>query len=643
MCGVAGIVSLGEADRARVRRMCDVMAHRGPDGVGYHDAENVSMGMRRLAILDPVGGNQPTYNEDGTVVAVFNGELYNFPELREQLLARGHRLSGRGDSECLVHLYEEFGDDLVYHLRGMFAFAIWDAMRQRLLLARDRVGKKPLYWRDDGTSLSFASELKGLVVDPQDRREVDPVALHHYLTYQYVPAPWSIYQGINKLPPGSRLVWRAGTLSEDRYWSLDFTPRPAAGERDEAARLRDLLLEATRVRMVADRPVGAFLSGGIDSSAVVAAIARAGGVERIHTFCVGFEDERFDERSHARAVARLYGTDHHELVVTAEMLDVLPMLAWHFDEPFADSSAIPSYFVARLSSAYSTVVLNGDGGDECFGGYLRYSVMDRAGRIKLPAPIRASCGAVGGMLLQRAPDRHTARRVGHALRHLSVNRADQRYARLMSYFRPEQKYAIYSDVMREAVAAVDSDELVLALFGASNADSDAGRAMEADVNSYLPGDLLAKVDITTMANSIEARSPFLDHNLMQWAAGLPTRFKVRGGETKRLLRSAVHSWLPEELVDRPKKGFGVPMAQWLRGDLRELARDVLTDHTARSRGYFRPQAVAGLLARHDAGEDHAVRIWALIQLELWQRVCVDACGAAAALHRAADCAANESR
>jgi asparagine synthase (glutamine-hydrolysing) len=622
MCGVAGIVSLVPPDGDEVRRMCDAMVHRGPDGEGYHQDSRAALGMRRLAIIDVGGGGQPFYNEDRTVVAVFNGELYNFRELRADLSRRGHRFNSDSDGECLVHLYEEYGDELVHQLRGMFVFAIWDTVRERLLLARDRVGKKPLYWRTDEESLYFASELKALVLDPAVGREIDRVALHHYLTYQYVPAPLSIYQGIGKVSPGSLLVWHRGIVAERRYWRLDCSPRPVESVEEECRRLRDLLIEATRRRMVSERPVGAFLSGGIDSSAVVAAMAQVSG-ERLQTFCIGFEDGRFDERQYARVVAQRYGTDHHEMVVTPDMLNVLPTLAWHFDEPFADSSAIPSFYVAKLSRTRVTVVLNGDGGDECFGGYLRYAMMAKTGRIKLPPAVRRGLGHVGSALVDRYTGLSPGRRVGRALQCLGETRPERRYAQLMSCFLPEQKLELYSDAMREELMQLDSYELIYDAFAASRADSDVGRVMDVDVNTYLPGDLLAKVDITTMANSVEARSPFLDQDLMEWAAGLPSRLKTHGVTTKYLLKKAIADWLPSELIERPKKGFGVPMAHWLRTELRDLSRDVLTDQTARSRGYFRPAAVAQLLDEHDAGRDHASRIWALVQFELWHRAFLD--------------------
>ncbi|MEV4181791.1 asparagine synthase (glutamine-hydrolyzing) [Streptosporangium canum] len=626
MCGIAGMASTLSPDPRLVRRMCDVIVHRGPDGDGFHSDEHAALGMRRLAIIDLAGGGQPVYSEDGRVVAVFNGEIYNFPELRRDLVRRGHRLRSTGDSECLVHLYEEHGADMVRRLRGMFAFAVWDRDRERLVLARDRVGKKPLYWRADQTSIWFGSELKSLEQDPGTSREIDPVALHHYLTYQYVPAPWSIYQGVHKLPPGHMLVWERGQITVRRYWELDRTPRPVTDVRLEEARLRELLLEATRIRMVSERPLGAFLSGGIDSSAVVAAMAMQSG-ERVKTFCVGFEDSRYDERHKARMVADRYNTDHHELVVTADLLDVLPRLAWHFDEPFADSSAIPSFYVAQLSRRHVTVALNGDGGDECFGGYRRYALMDQARRIPaLPAPLAAVSARIGAVLAERSEAGSLPRHLGRLMR-FAAERPSRRYPSLVSCFTHEQKAGVYSDALRHRLAEVDSYGLLETLFEGSRAGTDLGRVLDVDTLTYLPGDLLVKVDTTTMANSLEARSPFLDHHLMEWAAGLPGGLNIRGNQTKLLLKRAVAPWLPEALLRYRKQGFGVPLASWLRGELRDLAFDVLTDDTARGRGLFRPPAIRSLLQRHMDGTDHGGQIWALLQFELWHRARASGSGA----------------
>jgi asparagine synthase (glutamine-hydrolysing) len=605
------MVSTGEVDPDLVRRMCAALEHRGPDGSGFHTGPQVALGMRRLAVIDIAGGGQPVRSEDGSVLAVFNGELYNHPELRADLVRRGHRLAGRSDTECLVHLYEEYGDELVHRLRGMFAFAVWDAGRARLLLARDRVGKKPLYWRPAGDGLAFGSELKALLEDRAWSRTLDHVALHHYLTYQYVPAPWSIYTGVQKLPPGHLLVWQGGAASVRRYWRLDCTLRPAPGEAENCERMRSLLLESTRIRMVSERPVGAFLSGGLDSSAVVAAMARQTPAP-VRTFSIGFEENGYDERRYARLVAERYGTDHHEMVVTPASAALLPDLVRHFDEPFADSSAIPSFYVARLSRQHVTVVLNGDGGDECFGGYQRYAVMARLAGF----PFRALAPLAG---IRPAVLPYRVRRALELLSHP----APRRYARLMSYFGPEQKRALYSDALRDELCDVDSYRLFEEAFAASAAEDDVGRAIDTDVNTYLPGDLLPKVDITTMAHSLEARSPLLDHHLLEWAAGLPTRMKVRSGGTKLIMKRALAEWLPPEVVNRPKMGFGVPLAAWLRGELRDYAYDLLTDRTAGRRGLFRPAAVSKLLREHDAGIDRSRQLWALIQFEQWHRIFLD--------------------
>ncbi len=601
--------------------MCDALIHRGPDDVGYHEDAHAALGMRRLAIIDVVGGAQPVYSEDGSIAAVFNGELYNFPLLREELRKRGHRFRSDGDAECLVHAYEVFGDELVHRLRGMFAFAIWDAPRRRLLLGRDRVGKKPLYWRSHGRSLIFASELKALVQDPAAPREVDLVALHHYLTFQYVPAPWSIYQGIRKVPPGHLLVWEQGDVDVFPYWRLDCTPGEIHSEAEAAARLRDLLLDATRARLVSERPLGAFLSGGVDSSAVVAAMARV-SEGRIKTFNIGFAEQDFDERRYARLVAERYGTDHHEQVVTPSALDVLPELTWHFDEPFADSSAIPSFYVARMSRDHVAVVLNGDGADESFGGYRRYAAMAKIQRIRAPRPVRGVLEKAGALLAAHSRARSRLSDVGRVVELLGLPE-QLRYARLMSCFTPEQKMTVYSDTLREQLAGTDSFRLLNDAFAASRADTCVGRLLDVDVNTYLPGDLLVKMDIATMSNSLEARSPFLDHHLMEWAASLPSHFKVRSGTTKYLLKKALAGWLPADLIKRPKMGFGIPLAAWLRTDLRDLSWDVLTDRTARSRDLFRNDAVTKLLRQHGKGHDHGSRIWTLMQFELWHRMFID--------------------
>jgi asparagine synthase (glutamine-hydrolysing) len=601
--------------------MCDVLTHRGPDEDGYLHGDGVALGMRRLSIVDVVGGSQPAFNEDGTIAAVHNGEIYNFDDLRRELAGRGHRLTGRGDTETLVHLYEEHGSEMVHRLRGMFAFAVWDARQRRLLLARDRLGKKPLYYRVNGDTLAFASELKALLQDPEISGEIDPVALHHYLTLQYVPAPWSIVAGVSKLPPGHVLDWHDGRYQVRRYWRPDFTPRVPAHPDEAAEELRRRLLDATRVRLVGERPVGAFLSGGLDSSAVVAAMAQLSPTP-VKTFSIGFADPCFDERRYARAVAERYGAEHHEMLVEPADLSILPELAWYFDEPFADSSAIPSYYVARLAASRVTVALTGDGGDEAFGGYRRYELVSRLGWLTLPGPVATASARLGRTVTDRTAHRSRMHLAGRALELLG-ERPSLRYARMMSYFTPEQKRVLYTSELARELSGVDTYTLLDRAYAESAATDPVGRVINVDVLTYLPGDLLVKLDLSTMANSLEARSPLLDQELVEWAVGLPTEYKVRRGQTKWLFKRAVAPWLPDELLHRPKMGFGVPLAAWLRGALRDLAHDVLTDGTARGRGLFRPDAVARLLREHDDGIDHAPRLWALLQFELWHRRHID--------------------
>lgn len=619
MCGIAGFITEGPADEARLRNMCDALRHRGPDGDGYHTEDSVALGMRRLAIIDLQTGEQPISNEDGSIVIVYNGESYNFPELRRQLQSKGHAFKTATDTECVVHLYEEYGTRCVEHLRGMFAFALWDRGRRRLLLARDRVGKKPLYYRVDGKRLSFASELKALLRGPAFPRSVDLEAMHHYLTYQYVPAPWSILEGVKKLPPGHVLTFEDGRATVARYWQLSYQPKLSLDEREATDRLWELLLEATSMRLLSDRPVGAFLSGGIDSSLVVAAMAQS--TSELRTFSIGFDDSAYDEREHARVVAQRFGTDHHELVVRPSALEMLPRLAWHYDEPFADASAIPSMYLAQMTREHVTVALNGDGGDESFGGYDRYLANLAIERLHLSERMQA----LARRIAQRLPagEQHSrARRVRRVFDGLG-SPSEERYISWLTHFDNAAKEALYCSSLRERLAGLDSYDIVRGVYASSDAEDLVDRTMAVDVETYLPGDLLTKMDIATMAHSVEARSPFLDHELMQFAASLPSNLKIRGRERKYLLKRLASRWLPPDIVRRPKRGFGVPLQAWLRGELRDFARDHLTDGTARGRGYFQPAQVSKLLDEHDHGIDNSTRIWNLLQLELWHRNFID--------------------
>lgn len=618
MCGIAGELGDGDLD-ARLRQMCDRLRHRGPDDEGRLVEDGVALGMRRLAIIDVAHGQQPVYNEDRSVVVVFNGEIYNYRTLRAELLARGHRFETESDSEVIAHLYEERGTRFVEDLRGMFAIAVWDRARRRLVLARDRVGKKPLLYAETPGGLVFASELKALLEHPAVERSVDLDAVDHYLTLQYVPAPWTPVRGVHKLPPATVLVHEDGRSTLTTYWRLDRRTRTGLSRDEAVERTRELIREATALRLVSERPLGAFLSGGVDSSLVVAAMAEATD-HPVKTFSIGFEDPRYDERQFARTVARAFGTEHHELVVSPDPLTTLEGIAEAYDEPFADSSAVPSLEVARMTRRHVTVALNGDGGDESFGGYTRYAY--NAGVDRVPALVRRAATAASGLLPASAGPRTAT---GKARRVLASAGGDAaaRYLHLMSYFDEPAKRALYSPAMRARLTEGATPALFRTWWDDSPAPDTVGRMLDVDVRSYLPGDLLVKVDIATMRHSLEGRSPLLDHVLMEFAASLPPEWKVRGRRTKVLLKDVARGWLPDEVIDRPKMGFGVPIATWLRTDLRDTARDLLTDRTARDRGWFDQAAVQRLLAEHDEGVDRSARIWALLVLEQWHRRWID--------------------
>lgn len=626
MCGIVGrFAPASDARGDVVRAMNAKIFHRGPDEDGLYEDECIAMAMRRLSIQDVSHGHQPSKSEAGDVVVMFNGEIYNVDSLRELLLQRGHVLASRSDTECIPHLYEEFGLSFVDHLRGMFAIALWDRKKRRLVLVRDRLGKKPLYWTARGDELAFGSELKSLLADPAVPREADWTAISHYLTYQYVPAPWSAVRGVQKVPPGHMVVRDDSGTRIHRYWTLQYAERgaPDPSDAELVEQLRERLLDAVKVRMISERPVGAFLSGGLDSSAVVAAMRHV-GVSQIRTFSIGFDEETHNELPHARRVAERFETQHEELVVRPDALDVIPKLARQFDEPYADSSAIPSWYLAEMTRRHVVVALNGDGGDEALGGYTRYLRYMRFGARRIPAPVAGALSGMGARIRpqwQRSP---LVRKAAVAATLLAEADPADRYARFLSYFRPDEKWSLASSDLRRVIAADDSYGIVRDVWRDAEGTDPINRLLAVDTHTYLPGDLLPKVDITTMAFSLEARSPFLDHQFVEWAAAIPGSRKISGGVSKRLLKLALEGWIDDDLIHRRKQGFGIPIGAWLRGPLREMATDVLTDDTASARGYFDQQAVRSLLSEHMAGQDHAGRLYALMMLELWHREVLEA-------------------
>ena len=630
MCGIAGKLHFDEThhvDAQDLRKMAAVMAHRGPDGEGVWSERNVGLAHRRLSIIDlrDVAG-QPMSNKDGSLWVTFNGEIYNFRELRSDLQARGYRFQTDSDTETIIHAYDEYGKGCLERLRGMFAFAIWDSRQRMLFLARDRVGKKPLYYFVDRDRFVFGSEIKAILADRSVPAEPNPIAIDHHLTWQYVPAPLTAFKGISKLPAAHWMEVRDGKIATGRYWRLHYSPKRKITLQDAIAELKWRMAEAVRERLVSDVPLGAFLSGGIDSSAVVSYMA--GEMDQpVRTFCAGFEDDAFDERPYARTVAKQYATDHTELVVHAPVLDILPRLTWHYDEPFGDSSAVPSYAIAELTRGHVTVVLNGDGGDESFAGYGRY-VTNRFARYGdiIPQPVhRTIAKLIGGLpsSVQRLPPLRKILTVAQTM----AQSPARRYAKWLAHFTPFERHQLYTDAFNADVQGNDPEALLVDLFAQSDAEDWTDATLDVDVNLYLADDLLVKMDRATMAHSLEARSPLLDHSLMEFVASLPPSFKLFGTQKKRIFKAALRGVLPDSILDRPKMGFGVPLASWFRNELKEMSHDILLSKRAIERGYFQMNVIEHLLHQHCHGqEDNGAYLWDLMMLELWHRRFIDADG-----------------
>lgn len=626
MCGIAGIVRSDGApvDRELVERMNEAIRHRGPDEDGFYFSAGVGLAMRRLAIIDLKSGQQPIHNQGSTAWIVFNGEIYNYRELRDQLEQLGHRFYTDSDTEAIVHAYDQYGTDCPKYLRGMFAFAIWDERTRSLFLARDRVGKKPLLYAQLDGELVFGSEFTALLEHPRVSRDVDFEAIHHYLSFICVPAPLTAYRSIRKLEPGHWLLWREGEIKTERYWQLDFSKKQKISEEEAGERTVELLREAVRVRLMSEVPLGAFLSGGIDSSAVVALMAQESS-ERIKTFSIGFDEQDFSELHHARRVAEHVGADHHEFIVRPDAMEILPTLVEHYGEPFADSSAIPSYYVSKETRAYVTVALNGDGGDECFAGYQRYAAMSIAQKYRnLPAPLRDSVisnvvKALPGFDGRPNPLRKARRFIAAA----SLPPVE-RYLRWVSAFDDAAKQNLYSDAFRHETARFRTASILEPWFAKANGAGIVDASLLTDTMTYLPNDLLVKMDIAAMTVSLEARSPFLDHHLMEFAAGLPEKLKLRRLTTKYLLKRVLKKLVPAENLNRSKMGFGVPIGHWFRGAMQPFLRETLLSEKALARGLFRPEMVRQLVDTHvSAKADHSHRLWSLLMLELWYQRFID--------------------
>jgi asparagine synthase (glutamine-hydrolysing) len=638
MCGIAGAAWTDPrlaVSAETLATMTDLLTHRGPDDQGAHTSQlvvqppypsqpGVALGHTRLSVMDVQRSGQPMANEDGTIQLLFNGEIYNYQHLRKRLDGSGHHFRSDGDTEVIIHLYEDEGPEFVHQLVGMFAMAIWDRPQRRLLLARDRMGQKPLLYRVESGRVTFASELKSLLAVPGCPREIDATAIDEYLLYQYVPHPNSIFRGIRKLPPGHLAIYQDGQLSVEQYWQPDFEQELEIEETPAVDRVSHVLSEAVRVRMNSDVPLGAFLSGGVDSSIVVALMQQFSSGP-VKTFAVGFPEAEYDESGHARRVAEFLGTEHHELRVEPNCLELLPKLLWHYDEPFADSSAIATYVLAEQTRQHVTVALSGDGGDELFGGYERYLAMQLSGRFdRLPRPLRRILTNSWLQTFRTSGRQKSRLRKIQRLSQVLAVPAARRYADLVGIFNESQRASLYADEFLTNLPENDPVEFLDHALRLGQRRDGTTAATLADLITYLPCDLCQKVDIATMAHGLECRQPMLDHRVVELAAALPIGMKVRRGRGKQILKRAFGKMLPPEVFGRRKMGFGVPLDHWFRHELRELLHDTLLSQRALARPYFRADAIRDLLAQHmNCRFDHASRLWALLVLELWHQQWVD--------------------
>ena len=625
MCGICGLSYSDRrfGDREILQVMNDAIQHRGPDSDGYYAAEGIGLAIRRLAIIDVKGGDQPISNEDDSIWVVLNGEIYNYPEMHDELERRGHHFKTKTDTECILHYYEDEGESCVKHFRGMFAFALWDTRRQRLLIARDRLGKKPVYYAVHNGELYFCSELSGLLQGLPYQPEVDLEAIDLYLSLQYIPEPRTVFKEIYKLPAAHMLTWENGAARVSRYWDYSYQPKLTRDEHELAAELRDRLREAVRMRLMSEVPLGAHLSGGIDSSIVVALMAELSDAP-VKTFSVGFDEQEFSELPYARAVAQKFGTEHHEFTLTYGDIPVtLEKISRHFGEPFGDASAIPLYHLSVLTRQYVTVALNGDGGDEDFAGYQRYR-LDRLAKPYLWLPTSVTKRAVpwiAGRLRDRSV-RPTGQSLVNGLKRLEqLPAVDERASMLRwsSYFSASQRGALWKREQWERLCSDDAQALLIAEFDRAEGTF-LDRTLYTDLHTYLPGDLLVKADRMTMAASLEGRSPFLDHELVEWTARLPDSLKIRGNVGKYLLKKAFKGDLPASVRSHGKQGFGIPLAAWFRGPLATWSRELLQGGDSPLQDWFNQSEIDTLIEEHaSARVDHGKRLYALTMLAVWAR------------------------
>jgi asparagine synthase (glutamine-hydrolysing) len=624
MCGICGIAapySSEPVSPALLRAMCRTIVHRGPDDEGIFTKPRVGLGARRLSIIDLAGGHQPLSNEDGSIWISHNGEVYNFPELREELIGHGHNFLTRTDTETIVHAYEQWGEDFVRRLRGMFAFSLWDEKAQRILLVRDRLGIKPLYYTLlDDRSLVFGSELKAILAHPRVSRDIEPKALDLFLTFEYIPAPLTIFRGIHKLPAGHWLSYKDGRVEVKKYWDIEAVAEPQERTLPEIMdRLFDLLKESVKLRLVSDVPLGAFLSGGIDSSTIVG-LMRELGASPLKTFSIGFEETSYNELPYARRAAERFGTEHEEFIIEPKALELTEKLIRHLDEPFGDFSIFPTFLVSQMSRPHVKVILSGDGGDEIFGGYEHYQ-----------AQKVASCGAVrlaGGLaspLINRLPPAAKKKGAWNKLQRFLQgfeHGAENRHLRWMMFLSRRDKSGLYSAAFQEMLGGIEEAcrrPPFLEVFEKMPAFDAVTGELYLDLKTYLADDIMVKVDRMSMAASLEAREPLLDHKLVEFMFGLNGRLKLHGLTTKWIFKKTMERLLPRENIYRPKEGFSIPIKHWLRGELRELMQDHLREKRIEEAGFFNPEPVQRMMAAHLAGrKNYSHQLWALLVFEIWR-------------------------
>ncbi|MDO8748388.1 MAG: asparagine synthase (glutamine-hydrolyzing) [Candidatus Omnitrophota bacterium] len=627
MCGICGIIDYNgnTIDKELINKMNSLMVHRGPDDEGIYISKqrlkpSVGLGHRRLKIIElSESGHQPMSNEDETVWIVFNGEIYNYHDLRVELENKGHNYKSRSDTETIVHLYEEYGADCVRHLRGMFSFAIWDKKKDILLLARDRTGKKPLLYTHKNDIFCFASEFMPLLASGLVKREVNYAAINYYLTFGYIPAPLTIYNNVFKLLPAHVLILRNNKINIENYWQLDYSKKIKLSEQDAIDETLRLLEESVKIRLHSDVPLGAFLSGGIDSSTIVALMSKLSS-KKVKTFSIGFEEDDYNELKYAKNIAKRFDTEHNEFIVRPKALEILPLLVERFGEPFADSSCIPTYYVSQQTKKHVTVALGGDGGDELFAGYERYQAMILAETYqRMPLITKRLIRSLTTILPDSLNQRNGLRRAKRFLDAAAMP-FQKRYLKWVCIFDDKLKQEICDDKFSQLVDEAGPLNFIESFLSCRNSTSLIDSLLFTDTMTYLPNDLLVKVDIASMANSLESRSPFLDHILMEFVAKLAPEYKLKARVKKYILKKAVKNLIPKENIHRRKMGFGVPIGKWFRGELKSFLSQTLLSRASLSRGYFKSDKIKNMVNQHiDGQKDYASQLWTILMLELWHQ------------------------